>query len=93
MNTGLGSLEISNLTSSSDIVVTDIVDQSVASLMGELGKHMEGQLQAAVTTNGTDGDTSLPLTDTSSQEKSKGKCISVYYQFKKMFFSFQRKKL
>jgi len=75
VNTGLGSIEISNLTSSSDIVVTDIVDQSVASLMGELGKHMEGQLQAAVTTNGTDGDTSLSITDTSNQEKSKGKCV------------------
>ena len=27
--------------------ISDMMDQSVASLMGELGKHMEGQLQAA----------------------------------------------
>ena len=57
------------MTSSSDIEVTDMVDQSVASLMGELGKHMEGQLQVAATSNGTDSDASVPVTSSSSMGK------------------------
>lgn len=51
-------------------VVSDMVDQSVASLMGELGKHMEGQLQAG-TSGHSDGtnENSIPVTITSSTEK------------------------
>ncbi len=51
-------------------MVADMVDQSVASLMGELGKHMEGQLQAAVTANGTpDPEISIPNASTSGKGK------------------------
>ena len=70
-------MEIPNLPPSNDIVVSDMMDQSVASLMGELGKHMEGQLQAGRSGIGA-GMTENNIAITSTGSTEKGMCCYAY---------------
>lgn len=51
----------------------ETMEQSVASLMGEIGKHIEGQFQAAAVVEGAQGEgsgASLTGTDVNSEEDS-----------------------
>lgn len=62
-----------------DLAAQESVEQSVATLMGEIGKHIEGQFQVAAASANVQVDGVIPVTSTvsnSEQSSVKGECMT-----------------
>lgn len=76
--TYLGGIPIPTLPEAGEDVspTQESMEQSVASLMGEIGKHIEGQLQAAAAVEGTEGEAGS--TASGEEASSKGETQAKY---------------